>query len=450
MMRLLGPLLACWGLLSVAAHAACIVPSYNTFFGTPPGHVEADAFKGRFDYPAAPTEPLPAFMSIDFRADWKGYLWGALDYAFDGNEAVDFNVEQNKSRDWYHALWMHPNGSGREFLRGLTKERASSDEQYAEGLMGSFDTWAIGFYNSFGASTFQRVWANPCDPDLSDIRFPVGTVTFKLLFTEATSTQLPYLDGTPSWDADIGRGGAPADRIKPMQLLQIDVAVRDDDATETGWVFGTFVYNSAVEATDPWRRLRPVGLSWGNDPTVAPHGPLIENVIDPTLQTILFGWDARSELGWGGRVNGPADNLISGCTACHGAAQFPRSDDFDNLPDDPAPAAEYAQRLAEYFRNIAPGEVFDPTSQLFGSDIDIPAFALDYSLQLQTGLERICAAAGRKPIPDKPFDTEPVPQVCIPGSYLATTLSTNGPVDELERRRQLDEVDWSRYQDPIR
>lgn len=78
-MRLLGPLLACWGLLSVVAHAACIVPSYNTFFGTPPGHVEADAFKGRFDYPAAPTEPLPAFMSIDFRADWKGYLWGALD-----------------------------------------------------------------------------------------------------------------------------------------------------------------------------------------------------------------------------------------------------------------------------------------------------------------------------------------------------------------------------------
>jgi hypothetical protein len=449
-MKALGLLLVCWAILGSAAQAACVVPSYNAFFGIPTGQTEADAFVGKFDYAQSPTEPLPAFMSIDFRSDWKGYLWGALDYAFEGNETVDFDIGQNPARDWYHALWMHPNGSGREFLRGLTKERASSDEQYTEGLMGSFDTWAIGFYNAFGGSTFARVWANPCDPDLSDVRFPVGTVTFKLLFTSATSVQLPYLAGAPSWDADVGRGGDPASRIRPMQLLQIDIAVRDINATETGWVFGSFVYNSAVTATDPWRRLRPVGLSWGNDPTVAPHGALLETVIDPTLKDILFGWDARPELGWGGRMNGPADNLISGCTACHGTAQFPRSDDFDNFPDDPVPASGYAQRLADYFRNIAPGEVFDPTSQLFGSDIDIPAFALDYSLQLQVGLERMCAAAGRKPVPDKPFDTEPMPQVCIPDSYQARLFSTSGTLDEVERQRQIEAVDWSRYQDPIR
>ncbi|MBL8598926.1 MAG: hypothetical protein JNL14_14420 [Devosia sp.] len=437
---------------SGTAVAACTVPSYNTFYGTPDGYSAADAFVGKFDYPAAPTEPLPAFMAIDFTSDWKAYLQGALDYAFEGNEAVEFDVAQNTAREWYHALWMHPDASGREFLRGLTQERASRPDQYKDGLAKEFQTWAIGFYNSFGAAEFHEVWANPCDPDVSALLFPVGTVTFKLLFTEATSADLPYLANAPSWMAHIGRSDPVVDgvqpvRVRPMQLLQVDIAVRDDDAAETGWVFGTFVYSNDVASADPWRKLKPVGLSWGNDPTVLPGNPLSENVTDMALAGTLFGWPERLELGWGGRMNGPADNLLSSCTSCHGTAQFPRSDDFSNFPRLPVAPADYPQRLLDYFRNIEPGVAFDPMTKFRNSTVEVPAFPLDYSLQVQSGLERICNAARRM---DPPFDTEPVPAVCVEANYLVTPMMAAPITDEVLKRQELNKVDWDQYEPPIR
>lgn len=56
-------------LSTTAAQAAtCTVPSYNTFYTIPANHTAAEAFKGKFDYPATTSEPLPGFLSIDYNA----------------------------------------------------------------------------------------------------------------------------------------------------------------------------------------------------------------------------------------------------------------------------------------------------------------------------------------------------------------------------------------------
>ncbi|CAN7694190.1 hypothetical protein [Aminobacter sp. LjRoot7] len=391
-----------------AATAACVVPSYNQKRGIPPGFTEPQGFKGRFDFPASTSEPLPAFLSIDFTQDWRAYIQAVLEYSFEGNIAVDFKVANNNTRNWYHALWMHPGNSGREFLHGLTKERATDPEQLAEGVTKSFDTWAVGFYNALGATTFAKVWSDPCSPKIDDIYFPVGTTSFKLLFTTATATDIPYLAGAPEWDGDIGR--AP-NRIGKLRLYQIDMAVRDPRSLQTGWVFGTFVYQGDEPGTDPWKKLVPVGLSWGNDRFVPPPGQLRQNVLNDTLEGKIYGWPARKELGWGGRVNGPADNQISSCVSCHGSAQYPRSDDFGNLPRQPATPVDYQRRLLEYFRDIFAGGVFDGESRYFGTQTAVLARPLDYSLQLQAGIERMCATVTAR---EAPFNdgTVPVPPVC--------------------------------------
>ncbi len=58
-------------------------------------------------------------------------------------------------------------------------------------------------------------------------------------------------------------------------VLQIDVAVKDSRASgTTGWVFGTFNYNSAASGARPWDKMVPVGLMWGNDPLLTPAKPV--------------------------------------------------------------------------------------------------------------------------------------------------------------------------------
>jgi len=417
------------------ANAACSVPSYNQKRGVPAGFTAAQGFTGRFDYAATTGEPAPAFLSIDFTQDWRAYADAVLAYALEGNVAVDFNVASNPTRKWYHALWMHVGPSGREFLHGLTKERPTDPNQLADGLATSFDTWAVGFYNAQGATTFANIWADPCNPAIDDVYFPIGTTSFKLLFTTATSASVPYLAGSPEWDADIGPNGS---RIRKVHLYQVDIAVRDPRSLQTGWVFGTYVYQGTQPGTDPWKKLVPVGLSWGNDRFVAPGGALHQNVINAELEGKIYGWAGRPELGWGGRLNGPADNKVSSCTSCHGSAQYPRSDELGNLPRTPAQVSDYQRRLAEYFRDIFAGGVFDAETKYFATQISVLARPLDYSLQTQIGIERMCAAAL---MPETPFGPggAAVPPMCpaptpapVAGAGLATAAAASDRDQVLE------------------
>lgn len=448
-----------WLGLASASFGQCAVPSYNEFFGVPKGYVDSQAFVGKFDYSPQTTEAPPPFLAIDFTTDWQAYIWSVLDYAYEGNMTgagtveADFDISANTTRSWYHMIWMHPGPSGREFVHGLTKERGTDPEQLKDGVTRRFQTWAIGYYNAFGAQTLSKVFADPCQPDATNVLFPVGTVSFKLLFTTASKAEVPYLDGSPEWKVDVDRANEPAgEEPKPprvMRLLQVDVAVRDPRATDTGWVFGTFVYNNAVADPNPWRRLRAVGLSWGNDPTVAPGGTLVENVVDASLSGTTHGWAERPELGWGGRMNGPADNLISSCTSCHGTAQFPRSDDFGNLPSGPVDANDVvavAQRLTTYFRNIAPGQLFDPQTKFFQSTVLVDALSMDYSLQLQAALERFCFSAEQQ---DPPLTGTTVPLVCDETARIASPLSV-APADEDLKRILLEGIDWDNYMVPVR
>jgi hypothetical protein len=107
---------------------------------------------------------------------------------------------------------------------------------------------------------------------------------------------------------------------------------------------------------------------------------------------------------------------------------------------------ERASRSGQYASNVKPGEVFDPQTKFLGSTVLVSASAVDYSLQMQTGLEHLCGAASKG---EKPFDTEPAPVVCMLSAH-TTTLQPFGRPDVAAQKRELESVDWTSYEDPIR
>ncbi|TMQ34986.1 MAG: hypothetical protein E6K70_04690, partial [Planctomycetota bacterium] len=91
----------------------------------PPGWT-GPVFKLRQDYPPAvpPSENYP-WKQIDFKTQPLDYLQSVLQYCYQGNTDpnVDWQVDKNQQRKWYHAPWMHATDAGREFIHGLTRER---------------------------------------------------------------------------------------------------------------------------------------------------------------------------------------------------------------------------------------------------------------------------------------------------------------------------------------
>ena len=73
------------------------------------------------------TVPLSSYpwLAIDFRAQPAAYLKAVFDYVLEGNGEVDWVVQNNRVRTWYHTPWMHNGPKGREFVRGLTRERTT-------------------------------------------------------------------------------------------------------------------------------------------------------------------------------------------------------------------------------------------------------------------------------------------------------------------------------------
>ncbi|MBK9195399.1 MAG: hypothetical protein IPO17_10520 [Flavobacteriales bacterium] len=79
---------------------------------------------------------------------------------------------------------------------------------------------------------------------------------------------MPFLHDPITWRANVKTGAGATRTDSDMQLLQIDIAVKDQ-RSPIGWVFGTFVYDGHAAAANRWDRMKLVGLSWGNDPGVA-------------------------------------------------------------------------------------------------------------------------------------------------------------------------------------
>jgi hypothetical protein len=369
--------------VATPAHAGTFADSHDQVPPTWTGTV----FRLSQQFPSAdPSKATPAptypWQQHDFRTQPALYIKAVYDYVQEGNREVDWAIQDNAVRRWYHAPWMHYGDKGREYVRGLTRERTTpAPSQPGKGELGPlqttcFQNWAVGFLNAPGGYVFGQVWANPNAPDPLKALFPEGTVAAKLLFTTASVDQAPYLKDTLEWDANIDTlfAGDPKCRftggrqVQKVRLLQMDLAVRDRRADDTtGWVFATYSYDGSRGGAGWWDRMVPVGVMWGNDPKLDQAAfdggaRVKESWINPDSRT-------PQHLGFLGRLNGPVDNPISACLSCHMTAEVPaRSSMTPPPPNNP--------KLMRWFENMPAGNSFDQR-----------AIGTDYNLQISNGIQ---------------------------------------------------------------
>ncbi|XP_078694427.1 uncharacterized protein LOC144923624 [Branchiostoma floridae x Branchiostoma belcheri] len=390
--------------------------AYRPAYNAKPKNYTGPVFQPNFDFPTEEPvlrdENLP-WLAIEFKDDPQAYLKSVLDYCFEGNTECDFRVHNNEVRRWYHSPWMASRPFGRERIHGLTMERPcdpgyidSHDKRWVQ-------TWAVAFYNSFGAYTIGKFWKEPGEPTLTNnVLFPEGTVAFKLLFTQATKYDAPYLEGSKEWEVANGIPFPPIPRnasdsealnilektMTPryrgddphrLRLIQVDVMVRDARA-ETGWIFGTFMYHKDYcPEEDAWRRLIPMSLQWGNDPNLTQEtydkgDRPKESWTNPLVKEWNLLPKTRPYLGYLERANGVVDNFKSCCSSCHSTASIPAPD--------PSPPDMVPPDTMKWFRNINAGDPFEGGVK-----------SLDYSLQLDAGLKGFSEWKKRHPKPISSF-----------------------------------------------
>ncbi|KAL1640295.1 hypothetical protein SLS58_007111 [Diplodia intermedia] len=348
-----------------------------------PAPLEAAANKSIGRVPGLPDPSIPPPVSdpmldapwtlVDYKKDPLGFCARVKEYCFEGNVNNNFNVHENKRRDidqyyqvrdWYHAPWMNYGKSGREPISGLTFERPTPSLELSDNQHRVLQTWAIGFFNS-------------------------------VLMTDAKDDEVSSMKGSPAFTAVTAQSPENPqlrnDHASEVRLLQIDFAVQDDGAP-IGWVFGTFMYDGRRSDKNPWDRIVPVGLQWGNDPDLTQkryedgQTPQ-ESWINPEatkLRASLHG--KRPFWGWNGRMNGPADNFVSACASCHSLAEKQKVaggvkssklvQDMDNLEDNGFGRPKDDEKTMKWFRNIRAGETFDDRDAFYSGD---------YSLQLMIG-----------------------------------------------------------------
>ncbi|MGC2234580.1 MAG: hypothetical protein WA584_00280 [Pyrinomonadaceae bacterium] len=354
-------------------------------------------------------EELPwkkfAAKTDDLKTNWKDYLFAALSYAFEGNIEKDWIVQENAKRKWFHAPWMHATKNGREFLRGLTKERGSCEKELILGGVCEgneprpIENWAVSVYNEPGGYYFAKVWQemynagldaskpnpNPKPKNFGDEGFPEGTVAVKLLFTAGN---LPYLKNSPTWDADIKRGKEPPQK---MRLLQIDIAIKDK-ISPTGWVFGTFIHHddapemkypdALAEDKKNWLRMVPVGMMFGND---VGEFPALKEPFETYLNDTI---PVPQHYGCEKRLNGPVDNARSSCISCHALAEV--AQDFTKIRFKEKTGCTTEEDIKFWFKNINPASKNAIDRTFSQSTPGRKIFSLDYSLQLSEGIKRCC------------------------------------------------------------
>ncbi|EIN12210.1 hypothetical protein PUNSTDRAFT_118179 [Punctularia strigosozonata HHB-11173 SS5] len=193
------------------------------------------------------------------------------------------------------------------------------------------------------------------------------------------------------------------DFTSDVQLIQMDIALKDD-RSPIGWVFGTFMYDGSRPDADPWYRLMPVGLMWGNDPkmTQAAYDAgcfPTESWINPAASELLNTLGGtRPFWGWNRRLNGPADNFISSCVSCHSTAgRTPDGSPTMRMTPPHLVKTPESDRWAAIANNKVPEEYrADPDAYAMKWFENVPAGGLpsisrkdalsaDYSLQLALG-----------------------------------------------------------------
>lgn len=292
---------------------------------------------------------------------WVEYMQIILDYVREGQDPeltsdAGFDVDVNGTTRWFHVPWMayNPN-SGREFIHGCTSERVADQSDLtgpthglplgsgASSTENKYETWAFGAYNEFGGYAVGQTFPANGEPNMvtgedgrqlpAGMPFPTGTCVMKMLFTNATPEEVPYLGGAPAWQmhrhVQEGESFGCKREVQVSHLVQMDVAVVDP-RSPTNWVFGTFAYDGNIEAASPWDRLAPVGIQWGMDPETFPAVQEAESV--PAYMSVLNKEIGIYEhFGCNGRLAGPVDNKESSCMSCHGGAFTAALDQLDSM-----------------------------------------------------------------------------------------------------------------------
>ena len=400
--------------LSIAVEAKCPDFGASTLFAN---GVQPTSW--RTDYPKILNDIDAPWLEIEFDKNPVEYMRTVLDSARN-----DFSRSNNRKRlmgkdssQWWISLWLDYTNSGREPLMGLTKERGPDGGDLSETNVDGYQVWAVGFYNAPGAFVLGQIFTNPCDPDFPEtVNFPEGTASIKFLFTDASPREVTYLKGAPEFEAFIdeegtGSMGLPAKKRirRTVRLLQVDIATKDKDAKKNNWVFGTFAWIKPSRGDELFDNLVPVSLQWGNDEEIYNDG-ISESWVNDELKEILYGWSSRPHLGFKGRANGPADNIRSSCLSCHAAARITRSEkgilgaafDMENysVPE------EVKKHVDTWFVNLPSGAFFDPNSS------KPKVSALDYSLQLDAAVWRMCRACKDGALTGK------TPNICLAAEFV--------------------------------
>jgi hypothetical protein len=421
----------------------------------PPANWTGSVFQLSQQYPTTPPDdpdqpwllfnPFNATTTAARLAASEAYLWAVMKYiqagnipngSSGGNVENDWTLCNNSVRSWYHMPFQtYVPSSGREFMHGLTRE-APVTFKLPDGSSIQTTVWAVGFYNPRAAYALGQVWSQTGTPAVptSNFAFPEGTVIGKLLFTTATPAQISTLTNLPQWQANIsapsfctctpssGETSCSFQEISQqcprspstLTLMQFDVAVRDNRAP-LGWAYGTFVADGIQKASEPnpWNRISPLGLMWGNSPPPAgglasqyPVNPLKNGFTDAAISWDVVGrWNQVSDgghLGCNSRLNGPADNPSSSCLSCHMTASVPDKNRNeppifllpinDKLPPYQCyPPSGYPMADAVYFANTNCSQPFQG-----GGIVPPPQYAngqtqwisTDFSLQLASALNQ--------------------------------------------------------------
>src|ERR1051326_2926948 len=141
----------------------CAAATFPDAHEPPPGDWTGHVFKLSQDYPSVPPAAADGpWLKFDFRTDPGRYIAAVYAYVLEGNVEADWDVQNNLVRKWYHAPWMHAGDHGREYIRGLTRERTTPRPPAGQnGELGPAQTacaqnWAVGFFNAPGGYTDRK------------------------------------------------------------------------------------------------------------------------------------------------------------------------------------------------------------------------------------------------------------------------------------------------------
>ena len=386
----------------------------------------------RTDYPNKSSGSPSPWANYNFEAQPIAYMDAVLKTVRPYFQAQGNRLVATGTEPWWISEWMDYDVFGREPFMGLTKERGPLLHDLSPTSAKGSQVWAVNFYNETGAATFHQVFADPCSPLVpGKVLFAEGTVAIKFLFTDANlgqfGGQVSYLDGGPTYKAWVDKEGVGSPPISPgqrvprdLQLLQLDLSIKDYRAGKTGWVFGTYAWIGPKTGDGLFDNLIPVALIWANDEGVLTN-QIKESWINPLLRGKLYGWIERPYLGFLGRANGPADNVISSCLSCHATARLPRStsgyvDRNFNFNLDVNDPVKVKAHVDVWFKNIQSGDVFDATHP------PLVVATLDYSLQLNSAIERMCLVCTKGDLAGK------TPAICVNSNlYVQPTCGTAAP-----------------------